>query len=60
MERPRWAAEWTRIRLAREFGKWPHELDELDADEFNRLMAFHVVEHFETTGEMPGGGGEQR
>jgi hypothetical protein len=57
MERPAWAEEWTRTSLARRYGKWPHELDELDIDEYDRLVAFHVVEHYEKTGEMPGGGG---
>ncbi len=57
-DRPLWASEWMRIQLAREFGKWPHELDELDADEFQRLVAFYVVKHYEQTGEMlPGLGG---
>jgi hypothetical protein len=58
-DRPRWAAEWTRIRVARDFGKWPHELDELDVDEFNRLVAFQCVEHYELTGDMPRTGDER-
>lgn len=54
MDHPEWASEWTRIRVAREFGKWPHELDELDADEYQRILAFDAVRVYELTGEMPG------
>ncbi len=30
----------TRIRVAREFGKWPHEVRELDTDEYRKIVAF--------------------
>jgi hypothetical protein len=38
-------------RIAKERGKWPHELEDLDVDEYQRLMAFEMVAHFEATGE---------
>lgn len=43
MDYPEWAAEWTRIRVARSHGKWPHELDELDLDEYHRILAYEQV-----------------
>ena len=53
MERPEGAAEWTLQRICDERGKWRHELDELDVDEYDRLIAYETVKHFERTGEMP-------
>lgn len=43
-------------QIADERGKWVHELDELDADEYARLIAYYTVKHYEKTGEMPFGG----
>lgn len=35
------------------------EFDDMDADEYQRLMAYETVKYFEQTGEMPSWIGDQ-
>jgi hypothetical protein len=37
-----------------ERGWTPSEVDDLDLDEWNRVLAYEAVRYYEVTGEMPG------